>query len=113
MHLWSTDFIKQDVSKLYKDLLPHVKITLVEAGPALLGPFDAALQNYTFGLFEKRDIDVRLRTAVTGVDSVVKEGYHFPSRQVRSKLAFSGTKLSVTLNTNGTNVLSCCLITLI
>lgn len=78
-----SDFIKQDVSKLYKDLLPCVKITLVEAGPALLGPFDVALQNYTHGLFKKRDIDVRLGTAVTAVESIGKEGYHFPSRQVR------------------------------
>jgi hypothetical protein len=81
------DFIKQDVSKLYKDLLPHVKITLVEAGPALLGPFDAALQDYTHGLFQRRDIDVRLATAVTGVENVEKEGFHFPSRQVRVRTA--------------------------
>jgi NADH dehydrogenase FAD-containing subunit len=77
------DFIKQDVSRLYIDLLPYVKITLVEAGPALLGPFDVALQNYTHGLFKRRDIDVRLGTAVTGVNDVEIEGYHFPSRQVR------------------------------
>jgi NADH dehydrogenase/NADH:ubiquinone reductase (non-electrogenic) len=60
-----------------------VKITLVEAGPALLGPFDAALQNYAHGLFKKRDIDVRLGTAVTGVEDILIEGYHFPSRKVR------------------------------
>lgn len=77
----NADFIKQDVSKLYKDLLPFVHITLVEAGPALLGPFDTALQNYAFGLFEKRDIDVRLGTAVTGVEDVEKPDYHFPSRE--------------------------------
>ena len=77
-----TDFIKQDVSRLYSDLLPYVNITLVEAGPALLGPFDAALQNYAHGLFKKRDIDVRLGTAVTGVNDAEIEGYHFPSRQV-------------------------------
>jgi NADH dehydrogenase FAD-containing subunit len=69
------------VSKLYKDLLPFVNITLVEAGPALLGPFDKALQNYAFGLFKKRDIDVRLGTAVTGVEDVEKDGYHFPARE--------------------------------
>lgn len=75
------DFIKQDVSKLYRDLLPYVKITLVEAGPALLGPFDAALQNYAHSLFQKRDIDVRLGTAVTGVEDTNPEGFHFPARQ--------------------------------
>ena len=76
------DFIKQDVSRLYSDLLPYVNITLVEAGPALLGPFDVALQNYAHGLFKKRDIDVRLGTAVTGVKDVEIDGYHFTSRQV-------------------------------
>ncbi len=72
-----------------------MKITLVEAGPALLGPFDAALQDYTHGLFEKRDIDVRLWTAVTGVESVEMEGYHFPSRQVRSSLSGEPFKPSI------------------
>lgn len=54
------DFIKNDVTRLYKDLLPHVKITLVEAGPALLGPFDEAMQRYAYSLFRKRDIEVCL-----------------------------------------------------
>jgi NADH dehydrogenase FAD-containing subunit len=54
---------------------------LVEAGPALLGPFDAALQKYAHGLFEQRDIDVRLRTAVTGVEDFEAEDYHFTSRR--------------------------------
>lgn len=84
------DFIKHDVSRLYRDLLPHVKITLVEAGPALLGPFDAALQKYAHGLFQRREIDVRLGTAVTGVEDVDIGGYHFPSRQA---LLTDGTKL--------------------
>jgi NADH dehydrogenase FAD-containing subunit len=84
------DFIKQDVSRLYRDLLPCVKITLVEAGPALLGPFDAALQNYTHGLFQRRDVDVRLGTAVTGVEDFEAEGYHFSSRRA---VLTDGTKL--------------------
>eukprot|EP00529_Nitzschia_sp_RCC80_P019771 CAMPEP_0113518308 /NCGR_PEP_ID=MMETSP0014_2-20120614/42812_1 /TAXON_ID=2857 /ORGANISM="Nitzschia sp." /LENGTH=436 /DNA_ID=CAMNT_0000415741 /DNA_START=153 /DNA_END=1460 /DNA_ORIENTATION=- /assembly_acc=CAM_ASM_000159 len=75
------DFIKQDVSKLYKELLPFVNITLIEAGPALLGPFDKALQKYTRGLFETRDIDVRLGTAVTAVEDVEKEGFTFTARE--------------------------------
>ena len=76
-----SDFVKQDISRLYPDLLPHVTITLVEAGPALLGPFDAALQEYAHGLFKKRDIDVRLGTAVTSVENFEAEDYHFTSRK--------------------------------
>lgn len=75
------DFLKHDVSRLYKELLPFVSITLVEAGPALLGPFDRALQNYAQGLFKKRDIDVRLGTAVTGVEDFDGEGYRYPARR--------------------------------
>jgi len=75
------DFVKHDVKALYRDLLPYVKITLVEAGPALLGPFDKALQDYAHGLFKRREVDVRLGTAVIGVDDFVGEGYHFPGKR--------------------------------
>lgn len=74
------DFLKQDVTRVYKDLFPFVKVTVVEAGPALLGPFDKALQNYALNLFAKRDIDVRLSTAVTGVEDYKVEGYRYPAR---------------------------------
>ena len=84
------DFLKDDVSRLYKDLLPYVTITLVEAGPALLGPFDVALQNYAHGLFQKRDIDVRLGTAVTGVEDFQGDGYRYPARRA---LFSDGTSL--------------------
>jgi NADH dehydrogenase FAD-containing subunit len=66
---------------MYQDLLPFVKLTLVEAGPALLGPFDSALQDYAHGLFKKRDIDIRLGTAVIGVEDFVGEGFRFPGRR--------------------------------
>jgi len=72
-----SDFVRQDVKRLYSELLPFVKITIVEAGPALLGPFDKALQDYAHGLFRKRDIDVRLGTAVIGVEDFEKEDYRF------------------------------------
>ena len=75
------DFIKHDVSRLYKDLLPFVKLALVEAGPAILGPFDKALQAYAVGLFKKRDIDIRLGTAVSGVEDFIQEGYRYPARR--------------------------------
>ena len=66
---------------MYKDLIPYVTITLVEAGPALLGPFDKALQNYAYGLFKNRDIDIKLGTAVTGVEDFHGEGYRYPARR--------------------------------
>ena len=75
------DFLKQDVSRMYKDLIPFVTISLVEAGPALLGPFDRALQNYAYGLFKNRDIDVKLGTAVVGIEEFQGDGYRYPGRR--------------------------------
>jgi NADH dehydrogenase FAD-containing subunit len=73
--------VRDDVKRLYKDLLPLVRITLVEAGPSLLGPFDKAMQDYAQGLFKKRDIDVRLGTAVIGVEPCETEGFRFPAKR--------------------------------
>lgn len=77
----ATDFVKDDVKKNYAALLPYVSITIVEAGPALLGPFDKALQDYARGLFQKRDIDVRLGTAVIGIETFEGENYRFPGQR--------------------------------
>ena len=84
------DFVTQDVQRLYPSLLPFVKVTVVEAGPALLGPFDQQLQHYTAGLFEKRNIHVRLATAVTGIEDYRVDGFRFPARRA---LLSDGTSL--------------------
>lgn len=84
------DFLKQDVTRVYRDLHKFVTITVVEAGPALLGPFDKALQTYALRLFASRDIDVRLGTAVTGVEDYEVEGYRYPARCANLS---DGTKL--------------------
>ena len=63
------DFLKQDVAKwAYPDLYKHVKVTLVEAGPALMGAFDARLREYVERRFADRNIDVRTDTAVRAVE---------------------------------------------
>lgn len=41
-----SDFIKQDVPRWYPHLSMKAKITLVEAGPRILGTFDASLVDY-------------------------------------------------------------------
>lgn len=86
------DFVKNDVKRLYSDLVPHVKVTLVEAGSALLGPFDKKLQEYTLGLFTNRSVDVRLDCSVTEVESYDGEGFHYPAKRAvlsdGSKLPF-------------------------
>eukprot|EP00804_Cyclotella_cryptica_P014444 CCRYP_004788-RB/>CCRYP_004788-RB protein AED:0.18 eAED:0.18 QI:0/1/1/1/1/1/6/131/523 len=68
------EFINQDVASWYPDLIPHIKLTLVEAGPGILGSFDKALSEYYLKELEKKNIDVRLNTAVAGVDERYIEG---------------------------------------
>jgi len=84
------DFVTSDIKRLYPELVKYVRVSLVEAGPALLGPFDSKLQEYTKSLFETRDIDVRLATAVTSVENYVGEGFRFPAKKA---LLSDGTEL--------------------
>jgi len=78
----ATDFVTRDVKRLYPDLLEFVSVTLVEAGPSLLGPFDKYLQDYALGLFKKRDVDVRLGTAVLSVEDFDGgPGWHHPGKR--------------------------------
>lgn len=67
------DFIHDDVAKWYPDLKDEISLTLVEAGPGLLGQFHRSLADYYLKSLHNRGVDVRLSTAVTGVH--VK---HFP-----------------------------------
>ncbi|GMI01190.1 hypothetical protein TrVE_jg7632 [Triparma verrucosa] len=48
------DFITRDLATLYPDLLPYVRVTLVEASNHLLGPFESSLRTYVLGLFKSR-----------------------------------------------------------
>ena len=62
------DFLKHDVARwAYPDLYQYVKVTLVEAGPSLLGSFDARLRAYVEGRFKDRNIAVHTGTAVREV----------------------------------------------
>lgn len=62
------DFLQDDVAKWYPELVKHVKLTLVEAGPGLLGSFHKSLADYYLAKLRQKNIDVRLSTAVTGVE---------------------------------------------
>ena len=47
----------------------QAKVTLVEAGPRILGPFDAALAEYYRGHLVARGVEMRTATSVTEVRS--------------------------------------------
>lgn len=74
------EFLNHDVSKWFPDLLKHIKVTLVEAGPGLLGSFHQSLADYYLKSLRKRKVDVRVNTAVIGVEDRYydKEGVHEP-----------------------------------
>ena len=62
------DFLRADVSKWYPDLIQHIKLTLVEAGPGLLGQFHQSLADYYLKTLRQKKIDVRVNTAVVGIE---------------------------------------------
>ncbi|EED87219.1 predicted protein, partial [Thalassiosira pseudonana CCMP1335] len=68
------DFINKDVANWYPDLVKHIKLTLVEAGPGILGSFDKALSEYYLKKLNEKNIDVRLNTAISGVDERYIDG---------------------------------------
>jgi len=70
------DFLRYDVARWYPDLAPRVKIALVEAGPSILGSFDAALAMYYRKALEKKDVSVLTGTGVTEVEEQNIDGNH-------------------------------------
>ena len=70
------------VPRRYPDLAKLVKVTLVEAGPNILGTFDSALVEYYASSLAKRGIDIRTGTAVTSVDEEGEGAHHTTSAQL-------------------------------
>lgn len=62
-----SDFLRDDVAKWYPEEAKQAKVTLVEAGPRILGPFDAALAEYYRGHLVARGVEMRTATSVTEV----------------------------------------------
>jgi len=84
------DFLKEDMSRLYPDLMRYITITLVEAGDDILTPFDQTLREYIKGLFKSRSIDIKVKTAVQGIYKFDHPRY----KQEGTKAALSdGTEL--------------------
>lgn len=65
------DFIKEDLRKPYSSLMPHISITILEAGPSILSAFDGVLSDYTAKLFRRQQIEVRTNSLVVEVAAEV------------------------------------------
>eukprot|EP00466_Bigelowiella_natans_P015654 jgi/Bigna1/34172/e_gw1.4.200.1 len=73
------DFVREDCTRWFPDLKEHIKITLVEAGPALLGGFEKSLSKYVLSDLKKRNVDIRLGAqGRPGVQAILADGTKLP-----------------------------------
>ena len=76
------DFLVEDVARSYGDLLPYVRVVVVEASGHILGSFKSSLVDYVEKLFKSRSIDVRANTTVVAIEdgnvAVLGDGTQLP-----------------------------------
>ncbi|EPT27881.1 NADH dehydrogenase (NDH2-II) [Toxoplasma gondii TgCatPRC2] len=64
------DFIKEDMSKYFPQLIPHVSISLIEGGSRLLGTYPPDISAFAEKtLTEELHVKLLLRSTVVGVDA--------------------------------------------
>jgi NADH:ubiquinone reductase (non-electrogenic) len=63
------DFLTEDLTRAYPQLVPLARITVVEASRDILHSFDRKLRQYTSDLFRRAKIDVLTAVPVTRVDA--------------------------------------------
>lgn len=70
------DFIEDDLRKFYPKLMPHVRITLLEALEQILSTFDKTLSEYTMRHFRRQKIEVLTNSMVSRIeeDSIIMKG---------------------------------------
>ncbi len=65
------DLVAEDLRKPYRELMPSVRITLLEATTQILGGFDATLGDYTMRHFSRQNIEVRTGSPVVALEEGV------------------------------------------
>ena len=65
------DFMLEDLSKWYRELVAEARITLVEAGKEILNTFDEKLRRYATDLFRRERISILTGAPVVRVDERV------------------------------------------
>ncbi len=76
------DFVHEDLRRWFPDLMPHVRITLLEATDAILTSFDRKLRDYALKAFRRNGIEVRLKSLVKEVREnavVLADGTEIPT----------------------------------
>ncbi|KAI7903158.1 NDE1, mitochondrial external NADH dehydrogenase [Cokeromyces recurvatus] len=62
------DFIADDVSRLYPDLIGKIHMTLFDVAPTILGAFDSHLADYASKKFNRKGIQVKTKRKVEKVE---------------------------------------------
>ncbi|RKP33483.1 pyridine nucleotide-disulfide oxidoreductase-domain-containing protein, partial [Dimargaris cristalligena] len=62
-----SDFIRDDLRKLYPHLVDQVSMTVYDVAPTILSSFDHHLADYAVKRFQRRGIRIRTRTHITEV----------------------------------------------
>ncbi|KAI8371696.1 FAD/NAD-P-binding domain-containing protein [Radiomyces spectabilis] len=61
------DFITEDLSRLYPQLMDYTRMTVYDVAPKILGNFDKNLSNYATSKFKRRGIQIKTGTHVLEV----------------------------------------------
>ncbi|CAO3612880.1 unnamed protein product [Cunninghamella echinulata] len=61
------DFISNDMSRLYPQLMPFVQITLYDVAPKILSAFDSKLSSYAHQQFDRKGINIKTQRYVNEV----------------------------------------------
>ncbi|CAO3596211.1 unnamed protein product [Absidia cylindrospora] len=70
------DFISEDLSRLYPQLMDHTRMTVYDVGPSILNSFDSKLSDYATKKFNRRGIQIKTGHHVERVEKdylVIKE----------------------------------------
>ncbi|KAJ3217636.1 hypothetical protein HK099_005395 [Clydaea vesicula] len=75
------DFVKEDLSRLYPNLMSKVQITVYDVADTILGGFQKELQEYTSKKFFREGIKIKTKTVIAKVEKnhlILKDGLCVP-----------------------------------
>jgi len=95
------DLLARDIPRSYPRLASLVRVTLLDAGPVILGAYDVALRDHVLRTFKRRGIDVRTACPVAAVTEngvVLKDGEELPAGMVLWSAGFGPNPLVAALS---------------
>jgi NADH:ubiquinone reductase (non-electrogenic) len=71
-----SDFLREDLKKKYPELMPYVRVTLLNSAQTILTQFDDRMQQHAIENFKRVGVEVRTGMRVTGVtrDTITLRG---------------------------------------